>query len=268
MRMNVEGAVASDVGCVRAVNEDNARLVSSGGDGGEGGSWLAVVADGMGGHSAGDVASGMAVDTISKRFQWGSPEPAQALLDAVQTANRSIFEEAKGAESLSGMGTTCTALVLADWQAYLGHVGDSRLYLVRAGDIYCMTEDDSSVMEMVRQGMITREEARNHVDRNVILRALGTRPQVEVSSWARPFPVREGDRFVLSTDGLHDVVEDDEIRDAVLTLGRHQACARLIATARQRGGPDNITVVVLEVASGGRPPDEPKSTRVLEEPSP
>ena len=268
MTMHVEGAVASDVGCVRKVNEDSARLVSSGGDASESGGWLAVVADGMGGHSAGDVASRIAVDTISREFQWGSGQPTQALLDAVQAANRSIFEEAKGAEALSGMGTTCTALVLADWQAYLAHVGDSRLYLVRGGDIYSMTEDDSSVMEMVRQGMITREEARSHVDRNVILRALGTRPAVEVSSWARPFPVREGDRFILSTDGLHDLMEDEEIRDAVLTHGRHQACARLIAAARERGGPDNITVVILEVASGKRSPTEPKSTRVLEEPSP
>lgn len=268
MRMHVEGAVASDVGCVRKVNEDSARLVSSGDEAGEDGGWLAVVADGMGGHSAGDVASRMAVETISRQFQWGSGQPAEALLDAVQTANRSIFEEAKGAEALSGMGTTCTALVLADWQAYLAHVGDSRLYLVRAGDIYCMTEDDSSVMEMVRQGMITREEARSHVDRNVILRALGTHPAVEVSRWARPFPVREGDRFVLSTDGLHDLVEDTEIRDAVLTRGRQQACARLIAAARERGGPDNITVVVLEVSSGGRPANEPKATRILKEPSP
>lgn len=268
MRMHVEGTVASDVGCVRSVNEDSAQLVSSGGGEGESVAWIAVVADGMGGHAAGDVASRMAVGTIARQFRRDSSDPAQALLDAVRTANRAIFEEAKGAEALSGMGTTCTAVVLADWKAYLAHVGDSRLYLVRAGDIYRMTEDDSSVMEMVRQGMITREEARSHVDRNVILRALGTRPAVDVASWARPFPVREGDRFVLSTDGLHDLVEDEEIRDAVLAHRRQQACARLIATARDRGGPDNITMVVLEIASSELPPDELKPTRVLEEPSP
>lgn len=268
MRMQVEGAVASDVGCVRSANEDGARLVSSGGDGAESSAWLAVVADGMGGHSAGEVASRIAVDTISQEFLWSSDEPAGALLDVVRTANRRIFDTAATADELSGMGTTCTALVLADWKAYLAHVGDSRLYLVRAGEIYSMTEDDSAVMEMVRQGILTREEARSHADRNVILRALGTHPAVEVSRWARPFPVREGDRFVLSTDGLHDLVEDTEIRDAVRTRGHQKACARLIAGARERGGPDNITVVVLEVSSGGSPANEPKATRILKEPSP
>jgi protein phosphatase len=222
----------------------------------------------MGGHSAGEVASTIAVDTISQELPWGSDDPATALLDVVRAANRRIFDTAATAEKLSGMGTTCTAVVLTDWKAYLAHVGDSRLYLVRAGEIYSMTEDDSSVMEMVRQGILTREEARSHADRNVILRALGTHPAVEVSSWARPFPVRDGDRFILSTDGLHDLVEDTEIRDAVLTRGRQQACAGLIAAARERGGPDNITVVLLEVSSGERPADEPKSTRILEEPSP
>ncbi len=263
--MIVVGSVMSDVGCVRTLNEDSARLIESSGRT-ENRGWLAVVADGMGGHSGGEVASQLAVETIAQEFSWVSENPAEALHEAMRRANRKIYEAAAETATLSGMGTTCTAAVLIDWQAHVAHVGDSRLYLVRSGDIFCLTEDDSSVMDMVRRGVITREEAKNHEDRNVILRALGTRPQLTPSSWKYPLPLQSGDRLILSSDGMHDLVEDDEIRLIVIQENHRDACSRLVDLALHRGGPDNITVVVLTVDtdSGRRPIVKP--TRSMEAP--
>ncbi len=263
--MVIVGSVMSDVGCVRTLNEDSARLIESGGDAHNRG-WLAIVADGMGGHSAGEVASQLAVETISREFSWNSENPTETLVAAVQKANSKIFETANETDDLSGMGTTCTAVVLVDWHIHLAHVGDSRLYLVRADKIYCLTEDDSSVMEMVRRGVITREEARNHGDRNVILRALGTRPELAPSSWEYPLPLEVGDILILSSDGLHDLVDDDEIKRIVRAEGHRDACSHLVDLARLRGGPDNITVVVLAVDKGSGRRTGVKSTRSLEVP--
>lgn len=248
--MVVTGALLSDVGCQRQHNEDSARLVNTGDPPtfGERGA-LALVADGMGGHAAGDLASLMAADTIEKNYWRDGDDPGIALLRSVSKANRAVFDTSDGDEQLEGMGTTLTAVVFENWRAHLGHVGDSRLYLLRNGDIYLMTEDDSAVMEMVRHGMITREEARTHSDKNVILKALGTKPDVTARNWTIPFPVHDGDRWVLSSDGLHDLVEDEEIKEAVLASEPEAACASLVELARQRGGPDNITVVVLVVSS-------------------
>lgn len=263
--MVISGSVISDVGCVRTVNEDSARLIDSG-SGADVRGWLTVVADGMGGHSAGEVASQLAVETIANEFSWESEDHTAALLDAMREANRKVFATAGESDQLAGMGTTCTAVVLVDWHAHLAHVGDSRLYLVRGGEIYCLTEDDSSVMEMVRKGIITREEARHHEDRNVILRALGTRPNLEPASWESPFPLRDGDVVVLSSDGLHDLVDDDEIRHVVTSEGHHDACSQLVDLARHRGGPDNITVVVLAVGKDSERRPRVAPTRSLEDP--
>src|SRR5262249_10910821 len=177
---------------------------------------LVVVADGMGGHSAGEVASRMAVDVISRVYYDWPGDPVSALKTSFIEANREIHQSSKEIQARSGMGTTCTALVLRNGSAITAHVGDSRLYLIRDGQIYLMTEDHSAVMEMVKRGLLTREEARHHPDKNVILRALGSHAEVEISIWEEPFPIREGDRFLLCSDGLYDLVEDKEIMDAVL----------------------------------------------------
>lgn len=263
--MSVVGSVMSDVGCVRSANEDSARLVESAAAAGDRG-WLAVVADGMGGHSAGDVASQLAVETVVAEFSWRADDPAAELAAVIRTANERVFETATSDDALSGMGTTCTAVALRDWRAHLAHVGDSRLYLIRGHDIFCLTEDDSSVMEMVRKGLLTRAEARNHEDRNVILRALGTRPELEPATWDKPLPLQAGDRLVLSTDGLHDLVDDDEIRRIVSSESHRDACSRLVDLARLRGGPDNITVVVLVVDVEPECKPVAKPTRGLEAP--
>jgi serine/threonine protein phosphatase PrpC len=140
-------------------------------------------------------------------------------------------------------------------------VGDSRLYLVRGGQIYLMTEDHSAVMEMVKQGLLTLEQARHHPEKNVILRALGSHAEVEITIWEELFPVHEGDRFLLCSDGLYDLVEDNEILQAVVAGSAQSACEALIALAKERGGYDNITVgiVGLNPAAEGKPAGVPET---------
>jgi serine/threonine protein phosphatase PrpC len=265
-RYEVQASLQTDVGCHREVNEDCGRFIQPGdSELLESKGVLLIVADGMGGHSAGEVASNLAVNWISRAYYDDSREPQAALTDAVQQANRTIFETAQGDENLRGMGTTCTALVLQNGSAIAAHVGDSRLYLVRDEAIYLMTEDHSAVMEMVKRGLISLEAARHHPDKNIILRALGSQPEVEVSTWEQPFPVREGDAFLLCSDGLYDLVEDDEIRQTVLSGSPLSACEKLIALAKSRGGHDNITVGIVSLRPiGNEGKRELRETREVE----
>lgn len=251
-RVEVVAAVLTDVGCEREVNEDCGRFVApAAAEAREAKGVLAVVADGMGGHSAGEVASRTAVETIS-RVYYASAQAAEAALgEAFEAANRAIYEAAGRDASLRGMGTTCTALVVKDRKAFAAHIGDSRLYLVRGGQIYLMSEDHSMVREMVRRGVLTPDEARRHAEKNVILRALGTQPVAQPATWEAPLAVRAEDRFVLCSDGLSDLVEDEEIRQSAVTLAPDAACARLVALAKERGGHDNITVAVVELRRAG-----------------
>jgi protein phosphatase len=182
----------------------------------------------------------------------------------VQHANRVIVDAGGSDQRLRGMGTTCTALVLRHGLAYCAHVGDSRLYLVRDGEIFLMTEDHSAVMHLVKSGAISPAEARHHPDKNVIVRALGGRPKVEVSAWPKPLGVRPGDRFVLCSDGLYDLVEDIEIRGAALSYMPQVACERLVALARERGGPDNISVGILAMNDAASDPHPIRATRAVE----
>jgi serine/threonine protein phosphatase PrpC len=264
----MDASVQTDKGCVREINEDSGRMVrpsdpallAAKGT-------LLVVADGMGGHSAGEVASQMAADVVCRLYYETRAEPGQALRHAVEEANRRIHAAAAEDEAKHGMGTTCTALALCGGRAYAAHVGDSRLYMLRAGQLYQLSEDHSAVNEMVKMGILTKEQARTHEDKNVILRALGTTPDVEVSV-LEPFAVREGDRYLLCSDGLHDLVVEHEIA-AVLseTADIHAAGERLIALAKERGGHDNITVGIIAIMPEGTAAAEAQNaptTRELE----
>jgi protein phosphatase len=264
----VIASLQTDRGCVREVNEDAGRffkpadpavLANKG--------VLTIVADGMGGHLAGEVASNLAVEIISHLYYEENADASAALKMAFEEANRQIYEASLADENLKGMGTTCTALVLRNGSALAAHVGDSRLYLVREGELYLMTEDHSAVMQMVRHGIITTAEARSHVDKNVILRALGTTPSVEVSIWDKTLPVRSADRFILCSDGLYDLVEDVEIQEVMASNSDPQtACEELIALAKERGGHDNITVGVVSIkhADQMKKPASPRVTREVE----
>jgi len=262
-------SMSSDVGCVRELNEDsgtyiqpdNPELLRSKG-------LLIVVADGMGGHSAGEVASRLAVDVVTRAYYEDGGDARSALEKAFHEANREIHKAAENDASKNGMGTTCTALVLQNGTAISAHVGDSRLYLVREGSIYLMTEDHSAVMEMVKAGLITLEQARHHPEKNVILRAMGSHPEVEVTTWQEPFPVKAGDRFLLCSDGLYDLVEDEEIKRIVMLSAPQTACESLIALAKERGGHDNITVGVVSLKPDGdadpRPVPETRQSEVFQ----
>ncbi|HSB08164.1 MAG TPA: Stp1/IreP family PP2C-type Ser/Thr phosphatase [Blastocatellia bacterium] len=247
-KCEIAACLLSDVGCARDVNEDSGKYVQPGdSDLLRAKGSLLLVCDGMGGHSAGEVASGMAVDVITRVYYDDTDDAQASLVKAFEQANREIYEASTKDETRKGMGTTGTALVLKDGRAFSAHVGDSRAYLIRNGQIYVMTQDHSEVMEMVKRGLISLEEARHHPDKNVILRALGSHPEVEVSTWDAPFPIREDDLFLLCSDGLYDLVENDEIRRLAISADPRPACESLIALAKERGGHDNITVGIVQV---------------------
>jgi serine/threonine protein phosphatase PrpC len=236
-------AVATDVGLRRQVNEDSVRVVAPNGSRGD---LLAIIADGMGGHGYGDIASRRAVDAAVGAYDEGNPEHAAAIVAAVAEANRAVFELAEADPRLRGMGTTCTALSIRRDEAACAHVGDSRLYLLRDAALYQMTEDHSQVRALVTRGIISAEDARVHGERNVLLRALGTSPEVAIDGWA-PFTLRAGDRLLLCTDGLHGSVTDAEMARALGGRTPADACGELIALALARGGEDNITAAIVLV---------------------
>ena len=235
----------TDVGCVRDGNEDAFCVVRPHDNVHE--PLLAAVCDGMGGHAAGERASRLATEVLTAQYRRNPGDPGKSLTEAVRAANRAIHDAASRDSHLTGMGTTCTALAIQSGRVWCAHVGDSRCYLIRNNDILLMTEDHSSVMELVREGSISAGEARNHPDKNVILRALGSHRDVEVSVWPQPFLLCPGDRLLLCSDGLYDVLGDPDILLAAGSGAPQEACGRLIELARERGAPDNVTVVVIAV---------------------
>jgi serine/threonine protein phosphatase PrpC len=249
--MNIESASLSDTGLVRDNNEDACgEFIPADEDQLRSRGALFVVADGMGGHRGGEIASRVAVDTIQSSY-YSSPEEdlARALVGAFDAANASILGLAMSDSTLFGMGTTCTALVLRDGQAHFGHVGDSRAYLYRGGDLRQITEDHSLVGEMVRSGIITDEDARVHPKRNVITRSLGVQQSIVTDTPETPMAVSDGDVFVLCSDGLTSYATKDDLSSALGRLSPDAACRELVDVANQRGGRDNVTVVVIAVRS-------------------
>lgn len=248
--LNVIAGMVSDIGCRREINEDFGLYEIPAPDSPNAKKGvLAVVADGMGGHAGGEVASRLAAEVVRRAYYSAPAPPGESLRLGFTEANRVIREAVRRYPTLAGMGTTCTALAILDGEAFSAHVGDSRLYLVRDGGIYLMTEDDSEVMDRARRGLLSRAEAARHPDKNVILKALGTHPTVLPAIWEAPIAGRDGDRFLLCSDGLHDLVGDAEMLDAVLSLPTEEACRALVELARSRGGHDNITVGVLFLSS-------------------
>ncbi len=236
-------ASRSDPGRVHQQNEDSIRVIRSPD---ENGRLLALVCDGMGGHAAGEQASRLAADVIVSEYRRDG-DPGRALHHAVDRANRAVYQAAQSDPRWTGMGTTCTALVLQGGLAWCAHVGDSRCYLIRNGELFAMTEDHSAVMALVRDGVMSRDEARTHPDRNVISRALGSHRTVEIATWAQPFAVHPGDRFLLASDGLHDAVTEPDILHHAAQAPPYQACAALIAAAHAAGAPDNVSVIMLAI---------------------
>ena len=207
-----------------------------------------AIADGMGGAKAGEVAAALAADVL--RGEGGSGE--QALVTLIQEANRRVYERASEDAAKSGMGTTMTVALLEDSHVRIGHVGDSRAYLIRDGELSQLTDDHSLVGELVRSGKLAPEDAETHPQRSVITRVLGTDPDVDVDTIT--IETRSGDLFLLCSDGLYSMVGNDRILELVERNRRDldAAAKALVAAANKGGGDDNITVVAFEIAS----PDE------------
>src|SRR4051794_32662291 len=207
-----------------------------------------AVADGMGGAQAGEVASRIAASTFERRGRFSKEEPAEGQLEEIaQAANREIHQLAQEDSSRAGMGTTLTAAMLRGDEVSLGHVGDSRAYVLRGGQLKRLTKDHSLVEELRRQGRLTEEQAEEHPQRSIITRALGPEPSVNVDTMT--FPARDGDLFLLCSDGLTTMVSDDEIREILVnSKNLRNAVSRLVDAANRGGGRDNITAVAFRVA--------------------
>ena len=238
--MHVGGA--SDAGKVRLVNQDAYWVGEVPGKG-----TLAVVADGMGGHQTGEVASQQAVKTFRESFDRSRATPPAAMARASQAANLEIYEYALEHPEHRGMGTTLTTVLIDDQIAIVGHVGDSRAYLVRDGQIEQLTHDHSWVADRVRQGLLTEDEARRHRWRNVITNALGATTAFKLD--LHHFELREGDRLLLCSDGVSMLLSELMMLQVVDGHDPQQAAERLIEEANDRGSPDNVTAVVLHVTS-------------------
>jgi len=243
----------SDAGRVREHNEDTIGTDPDIG--------LVVLADGMGGYKAGEVASGIAVRTVMSLLkdaveredltrrdeQSGLSRPGILLRDAIHRANKIIYQTARTQANCEGMGTTVVAGLFFDDRLTIAHVGDSRLYRVRDGQLSQVTQDHSLLQELVARGFYTPEEAQRAAAKNYVTRALGVEPTVEVD--VTEIPVQKGELFLLCSDGLSDMVEDDDIQLTISTFGANlQTLARqLVLLGNDNGGRDNISIVLVRV---------------------
>lgn len=250
--MKLSVGAQTDVGLVRQNNEDNFFIAPEMG--------LLVVADGMGGHASGEVASKMAIDVIRDyfngvssgrekligRYQDEFSRATNRIASAMRLANMAVYEAAKNFPQWQGMGTTLAGVFIEDNRLSIAHVGDSRVYLIRAGEIEQLTDDHSLVYEQVKRDLITKEEAEKSEMKNILTRAIGTVPEVDVD--IDEMSITGDDILVLCTDGLSGMVLDDQILSVVMaTRDPNAACDNLIRIANENGGRDNVTVITAYV---------------------
>ncbi|MBW3580075.1 MAG: Stp1/IreP family PP2C-type Ser/Thr phosphatase [Actinobacteria bacterium] len=243
---SLRAGAATDTGKVRANNQDAVLVAEP----------VFAVADGMGGHAAGEIASEVAVESL----QQGRATSRQEVVEAVQRANRAVWERAEAEPELRGMGTTLCVVALVPGagpdgdRVVVANVGDSRVYQLHDGDLDQITDDHSLVEDLVREGRLSPGEARTHPQRNILTRVLGNEPDVEVDSWE--IIPRRADRYVLCSDGLFNEVDDDRIAAVLRRLADPEEAAReLVALANQGGGRDNVSVVVVDVVDDDDVPD-------------
>jgi PPM family protein phosphatase len=253
IRPGIELAGLSDVGCQRENNEDRYAYWEPASDEqfarkGR----LAIVADGMGGYEGGQEASRLAVEAIEDVYaSTAEGDPQSWLVAGFHAAHSRIQEEASRQPVFHGMGTTCTAIALLGRSLYYAHLGDSRLYLVRDANISRLTRDHSYVSRLVENGLIRPDEAESHPQRHILTAALGAGLTITPDHPDHPLALQEGDVLVLCTDGLWSLLNEGEVLSSVAGAGVTQACRNLVETAKERGGPDNITVQLLRIAANG-----------------
>ncbi len=260
-RLVVQAVMKTDVGLVRSENQDFGTYTTPAEEReSHPGGRLFLVADGMGGHRGGATASRLAGETVKAQYLGSEEEDIAAALRAALTrANARIFTEAQANPDLRGMGTTTSALVVRNNNAWFGHVGDSRIYLIRDGAIQQLTEDHSLVASMVREGLLTSTEAENHPRRNVLQRSMGVGEDVEIDV-SGPLPVQEGDIFILCSDGLHGLVKERELLEIATSLPLESTANEFVRRALERGAPDNVTVIVARIIK----PDELTDDTVID----
>jgi len=245
----------SHIGLVRKVNEDSFYFQ----DRYEYDKpYLCIVADGMGGHNAGEIASKMAVSEVKnfmekalgKACDYQIEDYKKLVTDAFLFANEKVYKRSIGNKTLSGMGTTLTLALIIKNNLIIGHVGDSRMYLIRNEKISKITEDHSYVAELIKNGTIKPEEAMHHPQKNLITRALGTSKDLKVD--VKNMTINDGDFILICTDGLSNMLSDEEILDTIKSVKDYKAiCHELVNKANLNGGFDNVTVVVIDVQLGG-----------------
>jgi PPM family protein phosphatase len=250
---SLEMAKATHTGMVRSHNEDSIAI--------DGEIGLAVLADGMGGYNAGEVASGIATALISSETReamirlsphevdaaTGSPQATVLLRDIIAKANTSIFQSANSQPQYAGMGTTLVVALFCNNQITIAHIGDSRCYRQRGGKLEQVTRDHSLLQEQIDSGLLTKEAAKRSQNKNLVTRALGIEPAVEAE--IHTYPAQEGDIYLICSDGLNDMVEDEDIEMTLEALGANLqlAAEQLVQMANDNGGRDNISVVLIKV---------------------
>lgn len=207
---------------------------------------LFVVADGMGGHNAGDFASRCAVSVMAESAKKDmSFNPIKIIRHAIETANEQVLMQAELDPQKAGMGTTMVAVTVVGHYAYVANVGDSRLYVSDSHELAQITRDHSWIAEMVRRGEISKEEARSHPDKNIITRAVGTGPTVKIDFF--DVELEEGNRILMCSDGLSNMVEDDTMQEILSSSNNiEESAEKLVALANENGGRDNISVIIIE----------------------
>ena len=233
--MSLDWALLSDTGRVRARNEDCARATPELG--------LFAIADGLGGHAGGDVASRVAVETALEFLRASGEIDTEALDRSQYEAHAAIFREAERSE-LWGMGTTLTVVHLQGRRGRLSHVGDTRAGLLHDGELTPLTRDETAVARLVDEGSLSPDQARGHPGMHVLTQALGTQTALEPQT--REFEIPDGARLLLSSDGLHDLLPPDELRALAGIQGLEDAARALVERANQRGGTDNISVILVD----------------------
>lgn len=246
-------AAKTDVGRVRQGNEDSYLVREP----------LFAVADGMGGHLGGEVASATAVEAITSGTARSMPHDPSDLAEIVRAANAAIWDKAKQDPDLRGMGTTCTLALIEDGSLHIAHVGDSRAYLLRSGDLTQLTEDHTLVSRMVQEGRLAPEEAERHPQRSIITRALGADSDVTVDEIT--MPLAEGDRILLCSDGLTSMIDAGTVHDILARQPNPEAAVdELVERALDAGGEDNVTVVLIDVVDDGAASPAPAAERQSE----
>lgn len=257
----LQAAIVTDLGNIRTNNEDTAlffRIADPVTTHSKGS--LILVADGMGGHAAGEVASRMAADIISREYfhhENGQTGVEKSLLSAFRKANKQIYESAADDPKLRGMGTTCTAIVVKQDEIYFAHAGDSRAYFIKEKQINQVTTDHTYVQELLKQGNISAAEAAVHPQRNVLTNAMGTKPELRVDAGKYAQPLTEQDVLLLCSDGLYDYLEDQVMATMILDKPLQEAAEALVAEAKKRGGHDNITVLLARIEAAERTIERP-----------